>query len=117
MVASVALLITIISNIKSYKQYINSLALVLSFSLFRRDGRLLLTVTNTGASKAEQIKFLSMQNNGDFSEIFQNSYFSDGFVLYPNETIEGQVAWSGETIIKKQNLWWKWMFLIKKERS
>ena len=52
-VAIIAVIVTIIINVRENKKYINSLKPLLSFSLYEMNGLLLLLVKNNGQSEAK----------------------------------------------------------------
>lgn len=91
---------TVVFNVLTHRQYIRSLAPLLSFKLLESAGMLVLQVENTGKSYAGlvELKFGEMRDNGDDSQIFENHIFKKAFTLYPNEKIQGAIAFSGENI-------------------
>ena len=70
-VAIIAVIVTIIINVRENKKYINSLKPLLSFSLYKMNGLLLLLVKNNGQSEAKniRIKVLELKNNGSNSKL------------------------------------------------
>lgn len=86
-VAIVAVIITIVSNIKNNRRYINSLKPILIFKLYEKNGFLILYVKNNGQSEAKNIKinFLSLNND----EVGIDDIFKAEIMLYPSEEIQG----------------------------
>lgn len=99
-VTIIAVIVTIIINVRENKKYINSLKPLLSFSLYEMNGLLLLLVKNNGLSEAKNIKIevLELKNNGNNSKLMLDAIFSEVFMLYPTEETQGIIAISGRNI-------------------
>ncbi|MCI9366607.1 MAG: hypothetical protein HFJ54_09065 [Clostridia bacterium] len=99
-VAIIAVIVTIIINVRENKKYINSLKPLLSFSLYEMNGLLLLLVKNNGQSEAKNIRIevLELKNNGNNSKLMLDAIFKDEFMLYPTEETQGIIAISGKNI-------------------
>ena len=82
-VAIIAVIVTIIINVRENKKYINSLKPLLSFSLYKMNGLLLLLVKNNGQSEAKniRIKLLELKNNGSNSKLMLDAIFNEAFML------------------------------------
>lgn len=93
-VAIIAVIVTIIINVRENKKYINSLKPLLSFSLYEMNGILLLLVKNNGQSEAKniRIKVLELKNNGSNSKLMLDAIFNEAFMLYPTEETQGIIA-------------------------
>lgn len=99
-VAIIAVIVTIIINVRENKKYINSLKPLLSFSLYEMNGLLLLLVKNNGQSEAKniRIKVLELKNNGSNSKLVLDAIFNEAFMLYPTEETQGIIAISGRNV-------------------
>lgn len=99
-VAVIAVIVTIIINVRENKKYINSLKPLLSFSLYEMNGLLLLLMKNNGQSEAKniRIKVIELKNNGNSSELMLDPIFNDEFMLYPTEEVQGIIAISGRNV-------------------
>lgn len=99
-VAIIAVIVTIIINVRENKKYINSLKPLLSFSLYEMNGILLLLVKNNGQSEAKniRIKVLELKNNGSNSKLMLDAIFNEAFMLYPTEETQGIIAISGGNV-------------------
>lgn len=95
-----ALIVTIIFNIITHKQYIDSLEPLLCFKLFRECDLLLLNISNKGKSTAEHIKLriIDLIDNGKLNKICPDNIFDSEFELYPEESIQVLVATSITTL-------------------
>lgn len=99
-IAILALITTIIYNIITHRQYIQSLDPLLSFEFYESNYILLLAVKNTGQSTADNI-FIEIEeiyNNGENNKLELDDIFKKEFTLFPNEKIQGIVAYSGNDI-------------------
>lgn len=85
-IAILALVVTIIFNIITHRQYIKSLDPLLSFELFAFEGLLVLSVTNTGKSQANNITIdiEELDNNGKEKKL-NYGIFKKEITLFPNE--------------------------------
>ena len=56
-----------------------------------------LVIENTGASEAKDISIsvLEIKNNGNNSELILDGLFSTVFELFPKESVQGEIAFSG----------------------
>ena len=74
---------------------------LLSMRLEEYNDALFLFVQNTGGSVARELKLSvnSIINNGKNTELNLDKLFLKPFELYPNETVQGRVAYSGESIL------------------
>lgn len=99
-IAILALISTIVYNVITHRQYIKSLDPLLSFEFFETNYILLLTVKNTGQSTASNIliQIEEIYNNGQQNELHLDDVFKKEFTLFPNEKIQGIVAYSGSDI-------------------
>lgn len=99
-IAILALIATIVYNIITHRQYINSLDPLLSFEFYDNNGFLLLSVENTGKSVADNvlIEIDGISNNGEKNELHLDEVFGNKFTLFPNEKIQGVVALFGKDI-------------------
>ena len=100
LISTAALLVTVIYNSISHKQYIESLNPTLSFKLIQNDGKLYLSITNTGQSSAKGIRVSieELCNNGDEDNLRLDKLFYNEFDLFPQETVQGIVGFSGENM-------------------
>lgn len=103
LIALVALGVTIYSNIKNNKRYINSLKPLLSFEFYQINGMLVLAVKNTGMTEATNIKLKinKLKNNGDNNKLILDDLFKNEFMLYPTEEVQGIIGIYGERIDKE----------------
>lgn len=87
-------------NQRIHIQQMESLAPALSMNLISLGGMLYLTVENTGQSEAHDISISVdwIENNGRFTNLALEDLFSRKFELYPKETVQGRVAFSGADI-------------------
>lgn len=87
-------------NHQIHKQHVESLAPALSMSLISFNGSLYLTIKNTGQNEAKEINISveKIENNGDKNDLMLDGLFSSTFELYPEEFVQGHVAFSGEDI-------------------
>lgn len=99
-VAILALIITIVFNLITHKQYIDSLSPQLTFKLFEQEHILFLSVKNTGKSAATNISIdiKAIHNNGTNNILIIDNLFKSKFMLYPEESVQGRVAISGKNI-------------------
>ena len=99
-IAILALFVTIIFNMITHRQYIESLNPLLSFRFIEHDGFLYLAITNTGQSAAKNIKvdIKELCNNGDRNILELDDLFNSEFNLFPNETVQGVIGLSGANI-------------------
>ena len=82
------------------KQHLESMAPAFSMSLISVKGLLFLTIENTGENAAKEIKISveSIENNGENCELKLDDLFASTFELYPKETVQGFIAFSGENM-------------------
>lgn len=99
-IAILALIATIIYNVITHKQYIRSLDPLLSFDFYESGYTLLLSVKNTGQSTADNIliEIEEIYKNGQNNKLELDDVFKKEFTLFPNEKIQGIVAYSGNDI-------------------
>lgn len=99
-IAILALVATIVYNVITHRQYIRSLDPLLSFDFYESDYTLFLAVRNTGQSIADNIlvKIEEIYNNGENNKLELDDVFKKQFTLFPNEKIQGIVAYSGNDI-------------------
>ncbi len=102
LIAFVALIVTICSNIKNNKRYIDSLKPLLSFEFYQINGMLILAIKNTGRSEATNIKLKikRLKNNGDNNKLMLDDLFKNEFMLYPTEEVQGIIGIYSERIDK-----------------
>lgn len=100
MIALGALIVTVVSNIKNNKMYINSLKPLLSFEFYQINGMLVLAVKNNGMTEAKKIKLKiqRLKNNGDNNKLMLDDLFKSEFMLYPTEEVQGIIGIYGERI-------------------
>ena len=81
MIALGALIVTVVSNIKNNKMYINSLKPLLSFEFYQINGMLVLAVKNNGMTEAKKIKLKiqRLKNNGDNNKLMLDDLFKSEF--------------------------------------
>lgn len=98
-VAILALIVTVIANIISNYHYVESKAPQLTFGLSENENELYLSIKNTGESAAKDIKINinSIENNGDNNKIY--NHFKEEFYLFPEEIVQGEIAFSGQNMI------------------
>lgn len=99
-ISAIAVLVTIIYNIISQKQHKKDSEPQLSMRLLEFEHILYLLVENTGktAAKDIQITVIEIRGNGDSSKLLKSGLFITTFELYPNETVQGEVAKWGENM-------------------
>lgn len=99
-ISVLAVIITLIFNIISHKQYIRSLNPLLSFRLTKHDYNLYLSISNTGHSEVQNliINIKSIHNNGKETSLELDELSKKEITLFPNETINGVIAQSGDNI-------------------
>lgn len=100
-VAIVAVMVAVCSNIQSQLQYRDSIQPQLSMSLIEQDYSLYLQIKNTGGLpiKEAKITVTNIRNNGDQNKLRLESLFDMQFDLFPEETIRGEVAMFGASIV------------------
>jgi hypothetical protein len=100
-VAIVAVMVAVCSNIQSRWQYRDSNQPQLSMSLIEQDYSLYLQIKNTGGLpvKEASVTVKSIRNNGDQNELHLDALFNMQFELYPEETIQGEVAMFGASMV------------------
>ncbi len=98
-VSVIAVLITIFSNWKNNKRYMSSLRPMLAFSMYEKNGFLVLKVKNNGQSEAKDIcmDFLEIENNGKNMFSIDETFKKD-FILYPTEEVQGIISFFDESI-------------------
>lgn len=96
--ATVALVFSIVFNVKTQNLYKRDREPMLSFSFEKSGCFLFLSVKNTGKSSAQNVnvEFLKIANNGQENEFNQKTLFSNPFILFPEEKI-------GDAIIRAGN--------------
>lgn len=99
-VAVVAVIVAVRSNVQSRWQYRDSIQPQLSMSLIEQDYSLYLQIKNTGGLPVKEAKITvsNIRNNGDRNELHLDSLFDMRFELYPEETIQGEVAMFGASM-------------------
>lgn len=99
-VAVVAVIVAVCSNVQSRWQYRDSIQPQLSMSLIEQDYSLYLQIKNTGGLPVKETKITvkNIRNNGDQNELHLDSLFDMKFELYPEETIQGEVAMFGASL-------------------
>lgn len=97
------LIVTVISNIKNNKRYINNLKPLLSFDFYQINGMLVLTVKNNGMTEAINInlKIQRLKNNGDNNKLILDDLFKNELMLYPTEEVQGIIGIYGKKIDKE----------------
>ena len=100
-VAIVAVMVAVCSNIQSRWQYRDCNQPQLSMSLIEQDYSLYLQIKNTGGLpvKEASVTVKSIRNNGDQNELHLDALFNMQFELYPEETIQGEVAMFGASMV------------------
>lgn len=93
-VAVVAVIVAVCSNVQSRWQYRDSIQPQLSMSLIEQDYSLYLQIKNAGGLPVKEatITVKDIRNNGNQNELHLDSLFNMQFELYPEETIQGEVA-------------------------
>ena len=96
-VAVIAVVVAVRSNTQSRYQYKDSIQPQLSMSLIEQDYSLYLQIKNTGGLpvKDARVTVKNIRNNGDRNELHLDSLFDMQFELFPEETIQGEVAMFG----------------------
>lgn len=99
LVAIISVIVSIIYNAQSQKQYNRSLEPAISFKLVDYSGMLYLQVENTGKSAAFDIKIdiKNLENNGGQETIHKDAVFDNEFELYAGEKTQGMIGNLGET--------------------
>lgn len=96
-----ALIVTIIDNLKTHAEYRTLNAPSLSFSLQERGSELILSVTNTGQRRASaiQIGVTRIENNGD-APLYPEQIFNkeQTFDLDTSDTVSDRIAISGRNV-------------------
>ena len=103
LVAIVAVLVAVRSNAQGRWQYRDSIQPQLSMSLIEQDYSLYLQIKNTGGLpvKEAKINVKTIRNNGDQNKLQLDSLFDMQFELYPEETIQGEVAMYGASVANR----------------
>lgn len=106
-ISAIALIITIIQNVKLQKQYIESKEPALSLNLRNSGPYFYLSAVNTGGSKAENVvldpKDLGMDTEEDF-QLIPDKLFNNPFDLYPNEKVTGYLGYfNNQHLINEKN--------------
>lgn len=83
-----------------HRQHIESLEPILSMKLIQFDGMLYLVIQNTGLTPAKEIHISveRITNNGSNPNLTLDALFGSTFELYPNEVVQGRVAFSAADI-------------------
>lgn len=83
-----------------HRQHIETLEPILSMKLIQLNGILYLVIQNTGLTPAKEIHISveRIENNGSNHNLDLDALFDSTFELYPNEVVQGQVAFSAENI-------------------
>ena len=99
-VAVVAVLVAVRSNVQGRWQYRDSIQPQLSMSLIEQDYSLYLQIKNTGGLPVKEAKIAvkNIRNNGEQNELNLDALFDMQFELYPEETIQGEVALFGASL-------------------
>lgn len=76
------------------KQYNDSIQPQLSMSLVKSNSSLYLRIENVGQTAAKNIgiRLTGIKNNGSSNNLQLDDRFTDEFDLYPEETVQGEVA-------------------------
>ena len=100
LVAIVAVGVAVRSNAQGRWQYRDSIQPQLSMSLIEQDYSLYLQIKNTGGLPVKEAKITvkTIRNNGDQNKLQLDSLFDMQFELYPEETIQGEVAMYGASM-------------------
>ena len=100
LVAAIALIISVVYNMKTQKQYKQSIEPQITLKLIEIQHLLSLVIKNTGKTAAEHvsIKIKGIKNNGERNELMLDDLFSTQFDLYPEEELQGIIAIWGENI-------------------
>lgn len=87
-------------NQQIHKYHIESFEPTLSMKLLCNNDIIYLMIENTGSTEAKdiQITILSITNNGEYNDLSIGTLFSTPFELYPKESVQDQIAISGENI-------------------
>ena len=98
-VAVISALVAIIGNRRNQKHYKDSIRPQLSMKLVDYDYMLFLVVKNTGKTAAKNIQITpkSIENNGS-DEMHLGGMFKANFELYPEETVQSEIAILGSNI-------------------
>lgn len=100
-VAAIALIVSIVSNIVTKKQYKKSLEPQLSMKLECFDNDLYLLIENTGKSPAFNISIVlnKIENNGEFNVDKSRILFAQNFDLFPNEEVQDYINVYGKNMV------------------
>lgn len=100
LVAVVSVIAAFCANRQNKKQYTASVQPQLTMSLVEFDSRLYLRVKNTGKTAAKNIKVTvnKIANNGTSGKLSLDDLFNSDFELYPEEIVQGQVAFCGRSL-------------------
>ena len=99
-IAAITAVAAFMANHQNKKQYKESVQPQLSMSLVEFNSFLYLRVKNTGKSAARniEIRINGIRNNGSSDKLFLDDLFNGEFELYPEETVQGEVAICGRNI-------------------
>ena len=99
-IAAITAVAAFMANHQNKKQYKESVQPQLSMSLVEFNSFLYLRVKNTGKSAARniEIRVNGIRNNGSSDKLFLDDLFNGEFELYPEETVQGEVAICGRNI-------------------
>lgn len=102
-VAVIAVVVAVHSNTQCRYQYKDSIQPQLSMSLIEQDYLLYLQIKNTGGLpvKEARVTVKNIRNNGDRNELHLDSLFDMQFELFPEETIQGEVAMFGASMANR----------------
>lgn len=96
-IAAFALIAAFLSNSQNKKQYLDSIQPQLSMSLVEFDSVLYLRIKNSGETAAKNICITvnCIKNNGWAEDLNLDGLFETEFELYPEEAVQGKVAFYG----------------------
>lgn len=102
-IVAVIAVVAVRSNTQSRYQYKDSIQPQLSMSLIEQDYLLYLQIKNTGGLPVKEAKITvkNIRNNGDRNELHLDSLFDMQFELFPEETIQGEVAMFGASMANR----------------
>ena len=103
LIAAISAIIAIISIIQNQKHYKDGLEPQLSMNLCEFSPLIYLRIKNTGKSAAKYINVdvIAIHNNGSSTDLMLDKLFERPFELYPEETVQGQVALSGTNVAEQ----------------
>ena len=100
-VAAIALIVSIINNVKTNIRYNNNKIPQLSMKLESFNNELFLLIYNSGISPAKNIKITlnNITNNGNYDFYETRLLFKGTFDLYPKEEVQDYISENGNNII------------------